>query len=71
MHGKVPASSERTAARRLVSDDDPWVEDAAFLAEVMIATYEHRRSQVGPPTGIHTSRRRAAVAGRSRHVCCA
>ncbi|EFN59246.1 hypothetical protein CHLNCDRAFT_29663 [Chlorella variabilis] len=29
----------------LVSDDDPWADDAGFLAEVMIATYEHRRSQ--------------------------
>ncbi len=34
-------------APRLVSDDDPWAEDAGFLAEVMVATYEQRRSQVG------------------------
>lgn len=31
-----------------MSDDDPWAEDAGFLAEVMVATYEQRRSQVGP-----------------------
>ena len=31
------------AARRLVSEDDPWAEDATFLAEVMLATYERRK----------------------------
>ena len=28
-----------------MSEDDPWAEDAAFLAEVMIATYERRKPQ--------------------------
>lgn len=31
---------------RLVADDDPWADNASFLAEVMVATYEHRHSQV-------------------------
>ncbi|KAL4443940.1 hypothetical protein ABPG75_011677 [Micractinium tetrahymenae] len=34
-----------TRQLRLVSEEDPWAEEPAFLSEVMIATYEHRRSQ--------------------------
>lgn len=41
------APTSRARPRRLVSEDDPWVQESAFLSEVMVATYEHRRSQVG------------------------
>ncbi|KAL6757285.1 hypothetical protein V8C86DRAFT_1695364 [Haematococcus lacustris] len=30
---------------RLVSEHDPWAQDKAFLMEVMLSTYERRRSQ--------------------------
>lgn len=32
-----------------MADDDPWADNAGFLSEVMMATYEHRRSQVRTP----------------------
>jgi hypothetical protein len=41
---------------RLVADDDPWADNASFLAEVMVATYEHRHSQVCRGGEWHTHR---------------
>ena len=34
-----------TRQLRLVADDDPWADQAAFLTEVMLATYERRKPQ--------------------------
>jgi hypothetical protein len=44
---------------RLVSDEDPWADDSTFLAEVMIATYEHRRSQVWAWARLYVSGKQA------------
>jgi hypothetical protein len=41
-----------TRQLRLVAEDDPLAEDAAFLTEVMLATYERRSSQVGETCGV-------------------
>jgi hypothetical protein len=30
---------------RLVSEEDPWAEDPAFLAEVMVSSYQRRKPQ--------------------------
>ncbi|PSC68726.1 Intron-binding aquarius [Micractinium conductrix] len=34
-----------TRQLRLVNEDDPWAQEPGFLAEVMVAAYERRRSQ--------------------------
>ena len=36
---------------RLVNEEDPWAEDPQFLLEVMVATYERRKPQVGRWSG--------------------
>lgn len=48
--------------RSLVAEDDPWAQDAAFLAEVMVATYQQPRAQVRATAGVS-----GGVLGVGRH----
>ena len=57
---------------RLVNEDDPWAQEPGFLAEVMVAAYERRRSQVRVWVGGRCGRWDSAAAGGGRpfHALC-